>query len=157
MPTRDQVSAEDKAKYGGKDQDSTWAYIEYSDANEKTSHPQASRERRTAALDAGYRLSQGRRDQQGPRERRKLVVFSEAGAEATTRRARYQGSAPGIGRKGPAPRPLRQLYGHGVRLFSRRVVVDGVDHDIRNLLADPILGPMLRDGRAVRSVSASYG
>ncbi len=44
-------------------------------------------------------------------------------------------------------------YSHGIRLVSRRIVIDGVGHDLRDLLRDPVLwvavsdeGPM-RDGR----------
>lgn len=42
-------------------------------------------------------------------------------------------------------------YSHGVRLVSRRVLVNGVEHDLSTLLEDPVLWALLSDEGAMRS------
>lgn len=42
-------------------------------------------------------------------------------------------------------------YSHGVRLVSRRVLVNGVEHDLATLLEDPVLWALLSDEGAMRS------
>ena len=36
-------------------------------------------------------------------------------------------------------------YSHGVRLISRRVLVDGVEHDLRDVLEHPVMWPLVSD------------
>jgi len=43
-------------------------------------------------------------------------------------------------------------YSHGARLVSRRVLVDGRDRDLGELLQDPNLAPLLSDEGALQVV-----
>jgi hypothetical protein len=151
---RDRVSAEDKVKYDGKEQASTWAYVEYSDAmQERIRAVLRERELPRWTLITGYRkevvISKALES-----DKRKLDFFGGWRGKDQQQKL-WQGTPPGLADHGGHEATFAD-YSHGVRLVRRRVVIDGQDHDIRRVLSDPVLGAMLDLQAPVDLAKARY-
>lgn len=152
------VSKADHAKFDGKDQDSTWAYVEYDrEMRDAIRQKLADAGMTRAALVSGYRkdvITTKALEQDAS----KLCFFGgwlKWTNKQGEKREILQGREGGYPQQGPHHARYAD-YSHGVRLVSSRVVIDGKDHSIATVMADPVLGPMLAHEAPFNLVSAHY-
>lgn len=155
---RKSVPEAERAKYDGKDQASTWAYVEYSDAmraaiEAKLQELGLNRQ----ALVSGYKKDVviGKALET---DASKLIFFGgwlRWKAKDGSMREILQGAAGGYGQQGPHHARFAD-YSHGIRLVSHRVVIDGAERSMFEVLADPVLGRMLAHDAPFKPTVARY-